>query len=945
VTGFTNPRRASLARVDLRVPAVSAGRGPRDRLEETLCDLFAQVLGLDRVSADDSFFKLGGHSLLATRLASRVRSALGVDLQVRMVFETPTVAGLCERLRTADQSPWPTLRPMERPVEIPLSPAQRRLWFLNRLYGTAGHYNVPVAYRLDGPLNIPALRRALNDVAVRHESLRTAYPDWDGRPQQVVLDPEEAQVELLAEAIAEDGLPAAMTAETRYAFDLTAETALRARLFRLSGTEHVLLLVIHHIACDGWSLAPLARDIAFAYAARACGTEPVWPALSAQYIDYTLWQHEVLGSAEDPGSLLNNQIRFWRRELAGMPERLKLDGVTMRPEIPSHQGGQVAISIAALTHEALHGLARETGTTPFMVVQAALAALLTQRGAGDDIAIGTPVAGRSDQALDDMVGFLVNTLVLRTRTDGDPTVRELLSRIRDTDLAAFAHQDVPFDGLVQALNPPRSAAWHPFFQVMLAFQNNQVPDLSLRNLRVRTEPLDESSTRFDLRFELVERFVAARSPVGVDVTLTYALDVFSSAMAEDLIRQFATVLDAVAADPDARVSRLGRGTDRAVSPGRHEQGLPAPPTVSTGRTHTDSRIAFVCSPYGQQWVGMARNLFRTDPVFRSVIEACDSELARYTGWSIIHELHLDEPHVRSGDVGVMQPIVFAVQLGIAEWLQAAGVKPSVVVGHSLGEIAACVIAGILDLPEAIRIVYHYSAQQRRVAGPDQGMALFELSAAELQTHLADQEQPIYVATKNGPRTTALSGDRSALEAIVANFQARDVPCAMIRVDLSAHSPAIDPIMADLERTLVGIAPKAGRIPMISSVTGKPLNWKDVDSHYFVRNLRQPVRLADATNCLLSMNHDVFLEIGAHPILAPALQQSVDESGRPVSVLTAMRRGDDDRTGLVEALAELARLGMKVNPPDWSQGLGAHDGEAFNRAETFDVQIGLAPQEP
>jgi acyl transferase domain-containing protein len=283
-------------------------------------------------------------------------------------------------------------------------------------------------------------------------------------------------------------------------------------------------------------------------------------------------------------------------------------------------------------------------------------------------------------------------------------------------------------------------------------------------------------------------------------------------------------------------------------------------------------------------------------------------------------------------------------LGIAEWLQAAEVKPSAVVGHSLGEIAACVIAGILDLPEAIRIVYHYSTQQRRVAGPDQGMALFELSAAELQTYLADREQPIHVASRNGPRTTALSGDRSALEAIVADFQARDVPCAMIRVDLAAHGPAIDPIMADLELALAGIAPKEGGISMISSVTGKPLDWKDVDSRYFVRNLRQPVRLSDATSCLLSMNHDVLLEISAHPILAPALQQSVDESGRPASVLTAMCRGDDDRTGLVETLDALARLGLKVRHPDWSQALEAHAGEALETAETFDVRTSLAPQE-
>lgn len=431
----------------------SQGRDPRTPQEEILCAVFAQVLGVDRVTIDDSFFELGGHSLLATRLATRVRAALGIDLPVRTVFESPTVAQLAEHLENGAANRRPDLRRFPRPGEIPLSQTQRRLWFLNRLHGAAGHYNMPIAYRLRGELDVPALQGALEDLVTRHESLRTAYPDWDGQPQQIVLEPDEAPVELPLTAVTEDELHGALREEASYAFDLTAETVLRSQLFRLQPDEHVLLLTIHHIACDGWSLAPLNRDLAFAYSARRQGAVPDWDELPFHYVDYTLWQNELLGTEADPNSLLNRETEFWRAELEGLSDRLQIDVAAPRPEAPSHRGGRVHTQVPPATHEALQQLARDTGTSVFMVVQAALAALLTRRGAGTDIAIGIPTAGRTDEGLDDLVGFFVNTLVLRTRTDRDPTFRELLSRVRSTDLAAFAHQDVPFDHLVQALNP------------------------------------------------------------------------------------------------------------------------------------------------------------------------------------------------------------------------------------------------------------------------------------------------------------------------------------------------------------------------------------------------------------------------------------------------------------------------------------------------------------
>ncbi|WP_405976483.1 condensation domain-containing protein [Streptomyces sp. NBC_00988] len=875
----------------------SQGRDPRTPQEEILCAVFAQVLGVDRVTIDDSFFELGGHSLLATRLATRVRAALGIDLPVRTVFESPTVAQLAEHLENGAANRRPDLRRFPRPGEIPLSQTQRRLWFLNRLHGAAGHYNMPIAYRLRGELDVPALQGALEDLVTRHESLRTAYPDWDGQPQQIVLEPDEAPVELPLTAVTEDELHGALREEASYAFDLTAETVLRSQLFRLQPDEHVLLLTIHHIACDGWSLAPLNRDLAFAYSARRQGAVPDWDELPFHYVDYTLWQNELLGTEADPNSLLNRETEFWRAELEGLSDRLQIDVAAPRPEAPSHRGGRVHTQVPPATHEALQQLARDTGTSVFMVVQAALAALLTRRGAGTDIAIGIPTAGRTDEGLDDLVGFFVNTLVLRTRTDRDPTFRELLSRVRSTDLAAFAHQDVPFDHLVQALNPPRSPAWHPLIQVMLAFQNNAIADLELPGLVVRMEPVDEGITRFDLRFELFERFVEDRTPAGIDASLSYALDLFTPTDAEQLAQDFTDLLHVVATAPQLRLSRL----DKAPLPEAATDGF----AESAPATESALRAAFVCSPYGQQWVGMGRTLFRVEPAFRAVLEECDRELARHTGWSLVHELFLDEPDARTGDVGVMQPIIFAVQVGISRWLESKGVLPSAVAGHSIGEIAACVIAGILDIPDAARLVHHYSDQQRRVAGPTCGMAAFELSAADLTPHL---RTGVSIAARNGPRTTILAGERSVLEAIVAELQDRDVLCAMVRVDLPAHSPAIDPIMADLEAAVGTLTPKPGRIPMVSSVTGEELDWQRATAGYFAGNLRHPVLLADATSRLLR-DHEVLVEISAHPVLAPALQQSVDDSGTDATVVTTMRRSDDDRTGLLEALRTLERLGV------------------------------------
>src|SRR5271165_7016432 len=425
----------------------SLRRSARTPQEEILCALFAEVLGVGGVGIEDNFFELGGHSLLATRLISRIRASLDVELSIRSLFEAPTVAGLAARLGEAAAA-RPALRAMARPCEVPLSFAQRRLWFLHRLEGEGGGhksatYTIPVAVRLEGELDVAALEAALWDVLDRHESLRTIFPEREGVARQEILAAGAVRPRLLRAAVSEAELAGALGRAAAEGFDICAEPPLRAHLFALCEGGHVLLLLLHHIAGDGWSLAPLLGDVARCYAARRNAQAPELSPLPVQYADYTLWQHAVLGEESDGESALARQLAFWRGQLCGLADAIDLPGDRGRPAVASHRGEVVG-----------------------------LAGLLTRLGAGSDIAIGSPIAGRTDSALDDLVGFFVNTLVLRTDTSGNPSLRELIGRVRAGNLLAYSHQELPFERLVEVLNPARSLSHHPLFQVMLAFQNN-----------------------------------------------------------------------------------------------------------------------------------------------------------------------------------------------------------------------------------------------------------------------------------------------------------------------------------------------------------------------------------------------------------------------------------------------------------------------------------------
>ncbi|MFF7177373.1 amino acid adenylation domain-containing protein [Streptomyces sp. NPDC008121] len=591
-----------LDRSALPAPDRASARGPhrpaRTPREQVVCDLFAEVLGTDRVGADDNFFDLGGHSVLATRLTARLRTAYGVELSLRALFEAATPAALARVLEDAAPA-RPALTRQERPQVLPLSFAQKRLWFLDRLDGPDATYNTPFVLRLSGAVDRAALRAALGDVMARHESLRTVIRERDGVPYQVVLPGVETPF------TARDGDPAELSGRVaeaaRRRFDLAAEPPLRAELISLSSDEHVLLLVLHHIAADGWSIGPLSRDLAAAYDARRRGRPPGLPALPVQYADYTLWQRDLLGDPEDAGSVFADQVAYWQGQLAGLPECLDLPTDRPRPAVASHRGDYLAAEIDADLHRRLLETARAANASLFMVLMAGLAALLTRLGAGTDIPVGTPIAGRTDQALDDLVGLFVNTQVIRTDTSGDPSFTELVARVREAALAAHAHQDVPFEHLVDVLSPSRSLAHHPLFQVVLALQNATDASFDLPGLQVRSELGRTGTAKFDLFLSLTEEYDGDGRPAGIHGLVEYADDLFDPESVPTLWDRWVRLLDAAVTDPGARVAGIDLLTPaqregilrHGTGPGQADPDLPLSALFEARVTADPDAVALV----------------------------------------------------------------------------------------------------------------------------------------------------------------------------------------------------------------------------------------------------------------------------------------------------------------------------------------------------------------
>jgi len=525
------------------------GRAPRDEREQSLCALFAEILGVAGVTLDDDFFELGGHSLAATRLTSRIRTTLGVELPVRAVFEAPTVAALTARLTAGHHARPPLLQQQPRPAVLPLSFAQERLWFLHRLESGSPAYNVPLAVRLSGALDRAALLDALRDVASRHEILRTVIEERDvGVPCQVVQP--VAPLPLPVTEVTEAELPHVLYGMGRRSFDLGHEPPWRAELLALGPDEHVLLLIVHHVACDGWSLRPLWRDLALAYAARRERRAPDFTPLLVQYADFACWQRRLLGDERDPGSVLARQLAYWTEALRELPAALELPAD--RPALPggTSHGGVVRFELSASLHAGLLALARSRGASLFMVLHAAMAALLTRLGAGTDVVIGSPIAGRTDEALDELVGFFVNTLVLRVDTSGNPRFHELLARVRERDLAAYAHQDAPFERLVERLRPARLATRSPLFQVMLALQNAPHGRAPWPGLVVRPEAVELGTCRFELVMSLEESHAEDGTPQGIAGLIEHSSERFDRETIASFASRFARLCESVVANPE-----------------------------------------------------------------------------------------------------------------------------------------------------------------------------------------------------------------------------------------------------------------------------------------------------------------------------------------------------------------------------------------------------------
>jgi len=527
--------------------------GPRDERESVLCALFAEVLGrpeaeASRIGIDDDFFELGGDSLLAARLTNRVRSVLGAPLSIRDVFETPTVAALGAKLGD-DADERPPLVARRRPETVPLSAAQRRLWFLSKLDAYRAAYNVPMAVHLAGPVEEAALQSALADVVARHEILRTIYPDTDGVPEQVAVD-NTARTPVLRrlEAAAGD-LDALLNAEAAYQFDLEHEIPIRAALVRVADA-HVLSIVVHHIAIDGWSAQPFWRDLGEAYSARLAGSPPRWAPQPIQYADFALWQQST------PADVIADQLRYWRDALDGLPgtcalpaDRLPVDGETAG-------AGGVHARLPAGVHAQLLGIGHASSATLFMMCTVGVAAMLARMGAGDEVPIGTVVAGRADPALDNLIGCFMNTVVLRVQVSGEESFSELLDRVKGVSLGAFDHQDVPFEQVVEALRPARLGTANPLFQVAITCERAAPAGPVLTALRAAELPCGTSEAKFDLCFDFTERMSSDGAPCGVDCDLQYRADLFTEGMASRLLDCVMRIFAQAAASPDIAIGAL-----------------------------------------------------------------------------------------------------------------------------------------------------------------------------------------------------------------------------------------------------------------------------------------------------------------------------------------------------------------------------------------------------
>ncbi|PBC40539.1 hypothetical protein CJ178_01975 [Rhodococcus sp. ACPA4] len=553
-----------LDRGALPEPDVGASRSefrqPRTPIEETIAGVFAEVLGIEHLGADAHFFDLGGNSLSATKAVARINSALNEGVGVRDLFDEPTVTALAGWIERTDgrTSAGPALTAGVRPERVPVSLAQHRMWLVNQLDTSSPAYNIPIALRLTGELDTDAFRAALTDVVERHDTLRTVYPGSSDGPHQVVVPTGQVLRDFSPVDVAgESELLGRIERLASSGFDVTDEVPVRIALFRVGPEQHVLVIVVHHIAADGSSMPPLARDVMTAYTARANRRIPDWAALAVTYADYTLWQRRLLGVESDPGSLAGEELTYWQQALSGLPAVLPLPTDRARPTWRQMRGSAVHFEIGAQLHRALQLLARKHDSTIFMTMHAALAILLSRLSGSGDIVVGTPVAGRGEAALDDMVGMFVNTVVLRTAVTSGSSFGEVLATVRESDLGAFAHAQTPFEQVVEAIDPVRSTAHSPLFQVMLEFRNAALPELALPELTVELLDVDVEVARYDLHLSLAEDFDPGDgSPAGMSASFGFAVDILDRDTVQGFADRFVRILEDIVTAPSTRVGDI-----------------------------------------------------------------------------------------------------------------------------------------------------------------------------------------------------------------------------------------------------------------------------------------------------------------------------------------------------------------------------------------------------
>jgi amino acid adenylation domain-containing protein len=547
--------RSALPRPEYRAPGLETGfHGARTTTEEILCTIWSDVLKLSHIGVNDNFFELGGHSLLATQVVARIREVFQIELPLRALFEAPTIADLAEKIAAVQAAAYgfevPPLKPVGRNQALPLSFAQQRLWFLDKLEPNHSLYNVPQAMRLKGALNPAALERALNEVIARHESLRTTFPTVNGSPVQQIADSlpltlKQADVSTLPEAVRETEARRLALGEISQPFTLASGPLIRAALIECGQQDHVLVLNTHHIISDRWSMNRLWQEIVEAYEGQLSGVPLTLPPLPIQYADYSVWQREYLS-----GQILEAQLSYWKKALAEAPTSLELPTDRPWPARQSFRGSRQTVVLPRQLSDELEALSRREGATLFMTLLAAFNVLLMRYSGQDDIVIGSPIAGRTRPEMEKVIGFFVNTLVLRTRLKGNPSFREVLGQVRETALGAYAHQDVPFEKLVEELKPQRDLSRNPLFQVMFTLQNVPLSAGRLRDVEVSSFSLPGESSKFDLTL------IAVESREGLRTTLEFNTDLFDATTIERLMRHFEVLLEAAVTNPDLGVRNL-----------------------------------------------------------------------------------------------------------------------------------------------------------------------------------------------------------------------------------------------------------------------------------------------------------------------------------------------------------------------------------------------------